>query len=92
MVFMSSINIFLQAIAALVIFVVGYIALLGCAIVGILIADLAYKGARLLWPHLREGARSVDVLWAKLAGVAHMLLCQAEIIRNHVAPARRTNS
>jgi hypothetical protein len=90
--FLSSASIFLQVIGALVIFVVAYVALLLCAIAGLLIADLIYKGARLLWPHLKQSARFADVLLAKLAGGAHTVLCQVEIIRNHVAPARRSNS
>jgi hypothetical protein len=46
------INILAQSIAALVIFVAGYLALLLCVIAGVVIAHLIYKGSRLFWSHV----------------------------------------
>jgi len=92
MIFLSLINTLTQSIAALLIFIFGYVALLLSAIAALVIADLTYKGARLIWSRTKPGSPSADALSAMVAGAAHMVLCQAEIIRNHIVPVRRTGS
>jgi hypothetical protein len=92
MILFSLVNILAQSLAALLIFVVGYLLLMLCVIAGLGVADLIYKGARLVWFRAMEGPGPGDALSGKIAGVAHMVLCQAEIIRNRVAPARRSGA
>jgi hypothetical protein len=46
------INILAQSLAALVIFVAGYLALLLCVIAGVVLVHLIYKGGRLFWSHV----------------------------------------
>ncbi|MGA8224052.1 MAG: hypothetical protein WB780_20555 [Candidatus Acidiferrales bacterium] len=92
MIFLSLINVLMQSMAALVIFVVGYLVLILCVIAGLAVADLIFKAVRLVWLRATEPGDSGDALAAKLSGAAHMVLCQAEIILNRVAPARRTGA
>jgi len=53
MIFLSLLNTLAQSIAALLIFVLGYVVLLLSVIAGLVIADLIYKGARLIWFHAK---------------------------------------
>jgi len=92
MIFLSLINTLTQSLAALLIFILGYVALLLSVIAALVIADLTYKGARLIWSHTKPGSPPADALSAMVTGATHVVLCQAEIIRNHVVPARRTGS
>ena len=55
---MALFNMLAQIIAALVIFVLGYIALLFSAIGAVLLSMLAYKAGRMLW--LRVNARAAS--------------------------------
>jgi hypothetical protein len=87
-----------QTFAALVIFIAGYLALLLCAVTGIVIAHLICRGARLFWPHMVARYASTDSVLAKVAGAARMALSQAGILlaprdegSHHVAAARRSS-
>lgn len=92
MIFFSLVNVLVQSMAALLIFVVGYLVLILCVIAGLTVADLIFKAVRLVWLRTTEAGASGDGhgLAAKLASAAQMLMCQAEIMRNRVAPARRS--
>jgi hypothetical protein len=90
MIFLSLINTLAQSIAALLIFILGYVALLLSVIAGIVIADLIYKGARVIWSRAKARGGSADAVSAKIVGAAHMVLCQAGIIRRSLTPVRRT--
>jgi hypothetical protein len=57
---MGLLNILAQTLAALVIFVIGYFALLFSAVAGVLVSTLAYKAGRLLW--LRVNARTASAV------------------------------
>jgi hypothetical protein len=92
MILFSLINVLAQSIAALLIFLVGYLALLICAIAGLAIADLIYRAARLLWSRTKARPARAHAVSAKAAGAAQMVLCQAEIIRPQVTPVRRTGA
>lgn len=52
----SLFNALIQAVAAIVIFILGYFALLLCAIFCMLVVTLAFKAARLLWSHFSQAA------------------------------------
>lgn len=68
---LSLINILAQSLAALVIFVIGYLALLVSAIAGIVLASLIYKGARLFWSRMIQPALSTNGIPAKVEIVSH---------------------
>lgn len=55
---MPLLNILAQTIAALLIFVIGYLALLFSALAGMVLAFAAYKGSRLLWSRAMARAAS----------------------------------
>jgi hypothetical protein len=78
-----------QTFAALVIFIAGYLALLLCAVAGIVIAHFIYKGARLLWPYVVARYASTDALRAKLSAAARMAWSQAAILLAPLALNRR---
>jgi hypothetical protein len=64
----SVLNVLLSSIAAIVIFVVGYLALLLCAIAGLVLANLIYKAARFFWSHVFSTAVSTNGVSAKVRG------------------------
>ncbi|MGA8873485.1 MAG: hypothetical protein WB460_20235 [Candidatus Acidiferrales bacterium] len=66
-------NILLQVIAAFLIFVVGYLALLFSAIVCIFIAALIAKGARLLWSYMMRSAATLSVGCARYLSIPQYL-------------------
>ena len=57
---LSLVNILAQSLAALVIFVIGYLALLVSAIAALVLASLIYKGARLFWARAIQPALAVN--------------------------------
>lgn len=85
------INILAQSFAALLIFVVGYLLLLLCAIGGLVIAHLIYKGARVVWSYVEARRASTDAGDANVAETAQRIPCQAEISRQHLVPIRRSS-
>jgi hypothetical protein len=85
------INVIAQAVAALVIFVVGYLLLLLCAIAGLAIAHLMYKAARLTWSYAAARYTSSRPAQPKDAELVQRIPCQAEIIRQHLVPIRRSS-
>jgi len=94
----STIGALVQAVAALLIFIVGYLALLLCAVAGIVIAHFLYKGARLFSPYVVASYASTDAVRAKLAAAARMAWSQAGILlaprhegSHHIATARRSS-
>jgi hypothetical protein len=95
---LSLFNTLAQTFAALVIFIAGYLALLLCAVAGIVLAHLIYKGARLLWSHVDTLHGSFDSVLPKVAGAARMVLSHAGILlpprhegSNRVVLARRSS-
>jgi hypothetical protein len=91
MFFSSTFGALAQTFAALVIFIAGYLALLLCAVVGIVIAHFLFKGARLFWPYVVARYASTDALRAKLAAAASTAWSQAGILGHHIATARRSS-
>jgi len=91
MFFSSTFGALAQTFAALVIFIAGYLALLLCAVVGIVFAHFLYKGARLLSPYVVAGYASTDALRARLAAAARMAWSHAGILGHHIATARRSS-
>ena len=91
MFFSSTFGALAQTFAALVIFIAGYLALLLCAVVGIVIAHFLIKGARLLWPYVVAGYASTDAVRAKLAAAARTAWSQAGILGHNIATARRSS-
>ena len=91
MFFSSTFGALAQTFAALVIFIAGYLALLLCAVVGIVIAHFLYKGARLAWSYVVARYASTDAVRARLAAAARMAWSQAGILSHHVATARRSS-
>jgi hypothetical protein len=91
MFFSSTFGALAQTFAALVIFIAGYLALLLCAVAGIVIAHFLYKGARLFSPYVVAGYASTDAVRARLAAAARMAWSQAGILSHHIATARRSS-
>jgi hypothetical protein len=71
-------NTLIQSVAALLIFVVGYFALLLSAIAALVIGHLIYKGGRLFWSRLIQPALSANGVLSKFGLISH-----------HVAAVRR---
>lgn len=63
----GSLNALMQALAALVLFVVGYFALLVCVFLCIFVIALLVKGGRWLWLHATTEAPSSHSLAARFA-------------------------
>ena len=91
MFFSSTFGALAQTFAALVIFIAGYLALLLCAVAGIVIAHFLYKGARLAWSYVVAPHVSIDSVLAKVAAAARMAWSQAGILGHHIATARRSS-
>lgn len=72
------------ALAALLIFVFGYLVLLICAIAGIMFANLIYKCARFTWAQVKARRASVGVAAAKSAAAARI-----DFLRRTFLPAPR---
>ena len=91
MFFSSTFGALAQTFAALVIFIAGYLALLLCAVAGIVVAHFLYKGARLFWHHVVAPHASTDALRAKVAAAARMAWSHAGVLGHHIATARRSS-
>jgi len=91
MILFSLINVMAQSIAALLIFFVGYLTLILCVLAGLAIASLIYASARFCWSLVVAGYAATEAVPARFASGAHMILCQAEIIREQAVPARSTD-
>jgi hypothetical protein len=89
MILFSLVNVLIQSMAALLIFVVGYLVLILCVVAGLTAADLIYKGVRLAWLRASQHSASGDALSAKVAGAVRSILCQVDIFRHRAAPPRR---
>ena len=63
-----TVNILLQSAAAIVICMVGYLALMLCAIVGLVLANLIYKAVRFIWSHVIPSAVPTNIDSAKVGG------------------------
>jgi len=85
------INVMAQAVAALLIFVVGYIVLLLCAIAGLIIANLIYRAARLSWSYVMARRASSGAQPAKIAEIAHMHFPKDDILNHRVVLVRRSS-
>jgi hypothetical protein len=85
----SSIYILFQAIAALLIFVIGYLALLLSVLACFVIAVVIYRCARLLWTQLTRCSVPVGRLSIEVTGNARLVPCQLAILNHPIATARR---
>lgn len=85
----SSIYILFQAIAALLIFVIGYLALLLSVLACFVIAVVIYRCARLLWTQWTRSSESVGRFSAEATGNARLVSCQLAIPNHPIATARR---
>jgi hypothetical protein len=85
----SSIYILFEAIAALLIFVVGYLALLLSVLACFVIAVALYRCARLLWVQPTRCSVPADRLSTEATGNARLVPCQLTILNHPIATARR---
>jgi hypothetical protein len=69
----SLVNVLLQVIAAVVICFVGYLSLMLCALVGLVLAKLIYKAARFVWFRMISRVISTNILTANVGGHAHIV-------------------
>lgn len=91
MVFIYLINNLAAPLAALLIFVVGYLVLILSVIAGLVLANLIYSGARLLWSRVMARRASRRAVPAKGAGAARRALSQGDIAGPHFVVARRSH-
>lgn len=68
----STMNSLIQSVAALLIFTIAYLALLLSAIVGVVLAHLSYKGARLFWSRVISGAVSANAVAVPVSTTARV--------------------
>lgn len=85
------INVIAQAVAALVIFVVGYLLLLLCTIAGVAIANLMYRAARLFWSYWIARRASTEAGHANIAETADRHFPQEDILSHRVVLVRRSS-
>jgi hypothetical protein len=85
----SSIYILFEAIAALLIFVIGYLALLLSVLACFVIAVLMYRCARLLWTYRTRWPMPVGRLSTEATGNARLVPCEVAIVNPAIATARR---
>lgn len=89
--FLTSPNILIEAVAALVIFIVGYLVLLVSVIAGVAIVNLLYTSGRLLWCRVVSRAASNDRVSTEVAGGAHMVSRIIGALSHPMAAVRRTS-
>jgi hypothetical protein len=89
--FLLSPNVLIEAVAALVIFVVGYLVLMVSVIAGVAIVNLLYRGGRLLWCRVVSRAASNDRVSTEVAGGAQMASHVMEMMSHALAAVRRTS-
>ena len=78
-----------QAIAALVIFVIGYLALLLSILTCLGTGVLVYKGARLLWSYMVTNAVSAHCLPTKVLGNVRLARCTVVSMSHPIATTGR---
>ena len=88
--FLVSPNILIEAVAALVIFIVGYLVLLVSVVAGVAIVNLIYTGGRLLWCHVVSRGASSDRVSTEVAGGGRMASHVMEVMSHALAAVRRT--
>jgi hypothetical protein len=89
--FLLSPNILIEAVAALVIFIVGYLVLMVSVIAGVAIVNLFYRGGRLLWCRVVSRAASNDRVSTEVAGGAYMASRVIAALSHPVAAVRRSS-
>jgi len=92
MILFSLVNVLVQSVAALLIFLVGYLVLILCVIAGLAIASLIYAGARHFWSRVLACYAAREAVPARFESGVHRLPGQAEIVRQHLVPVRRTGA
>ena len=85
---MALLNILAQTIAALLIFVVGYLALLFSALAGLVLALLLYKASRLLWRYASAHAASRALFFARIAEPVPAAPRKVGLLAGHAEAAR----
>ena len=87
---LTSPSILIEALAALLIFIVGYLVLLVSVIAGVAIVNLVYTGGRLLWCRVVSRAASNDRVSTEVAGGGRMASHAIEAMSHALAAVRRT--
>jgi len=90
MIHSSTFAILVQAVAALLIFAIGYLALLLSMVTCLGIAISVYKGARLLWSYMMKSAASPHRVPAEVTGNVRLAPRNVAIMSHHIAIARRS--
>jgi Na+-transporting methylmalonyl-CoA/oxaloacetate decarboxylase beta subunit len=80
-----------RTIGTLLILVLGYLALLLCVIVGIVIADLIHKSAHFTWSQLVAPRGSAGIAPAKSAGAARIHFLQHNFLDHRFVLVRRSS-
>jgi hypothetical protein len=80
----------IQSVAALLIFVIGYIALLLSAIPCLLTAALIAKVVRLIWTHIVQAAAPACPVSSSVAGDTPRLLGPVASVNRHLAAAHKS--
>lgn len=85
----SSIYTLFQAIAAVLIFAIGYLALLLSVLACFVMAVFIYRCARLLWTYRTRCPMPVGRLSTEVAGNVRLVPCEVAIVNHPIATARR---
>jgi hypothetical protein len=88
---LSLVDTLARTIATLLILVIGYLALLLCAIVGIVIANLIHKSARFTWSQLTGRRATTGVAPAKSAGAARIHFPQHNFLNHRFVLVRKSS-
>lgn len=86
----SLFNALIQAVAAVVIFILGYFALLLCAAFCILAVTLAFHVARLLWSRFSRAATPAAPVSRRAARYLPLRLRLVASMNRHLAPEHKS--
>jgi hypothetical protein len=85
-------NALIQTVAALLIFVIGYIALLLSAILCLLAVALVVKAVRLIWTHIVRATAPARPVSHRTARDTPLLLRLVASMNRHLAAAHKSGS
>jgi|HubBroStandDraft_4_1064222.scaffolds.fasta_scaffold124530_2 hypothetical protein len=88
---LSLVDTLTRTIGSLLILVVGYLALLLCVIVGIVIADLIHKSAHFTWSQFVAPRDSAGIAPAKSAGAARNHFLQHNFLNHRFVLVRKSS-
>ncbi len=89
MISLSSNNVLIPAVAALLIFIIGYFVLLFSVILGLVLVDLTYRGGRMLWLHMKMRAASKEGPTSKVSDGVHVAPGKGAVLSHVLAAVRR---